>query len=126
MPELTVQEILSKLGPRGGVNLVYDIILYILFILNLIIMFMQSDKQLVPTLFAGLAAALTVVAKLDVLGPKELGSLIVNAGIFVLPLIIAGITRAKKSTPLAVISGLLAAVYFFAFWFFNQRDPGLG
>jgi hypothetical protein len=89
-------------------------------------MFMQSDKQLVPTLFAGLAAALTVVAKLDVLGPKELGSLVVNAGIFVLPLIIAGITRAKKSTPLAVISGLLAAVYFFAFWFFNQRDPGLG
>lgn len=126
MPELTAQEILSKLAPRSGTNLIYDIFLYILFFLNLAIMFMQSDKQMIPTIFAGLAAALAVVAKLDVIPPKVFGALVVNAGIFVLPLIIAGITKAKKSVPLAVISGLLAAVYFFAFWFFNQRDPGLG
>jgi hypothetical protein len=122
MAGLTAQEILSKLGPRSGTNLLYDILLYILFFMNVIIMFMQSDKQLVPTIFAGLAAALAVVAKLDVLAPKAFGSLVVNAGIFVLPLIVAGITRAKKSVPLAVIDGLLAGVYFFAFWFFNQRS----
>jgi hypothetical protein len=121
MAGLTAQDILSKLGPRSGTNLIYDIFLYVLFFLNLIIMFMQSDKQMVPTVFAGLAAALAVVAKLDVIPPKEFGSLVVNAGVFVLPLIIAGITRAKKSVPLSVISGILAGVYFFAFWFFNQR-----
>lgn len=122
MDNVSLQEILSKLAPRmDGVNLVYDIFLYIIFFLNLILMFGQSDKQTIPTIFAGGAAALAVIAKLDVFEPRAFGSLIVNAGMFVLPLIVFGISNAKKVKPLGIISGVFAGMYFFMFWFFSQR-----
>ena len=122
MPNLTLQQILAQLAPRSGVNLIYDIILYIIFVLDLILMFGQSDKQTITTIMAGGAAALAVIAKLDVFAPREFGSLIVNSGMFILPLLVVGISKAKKVQPLGVISGVLSAIYFFAFWFFSQRS----
>jgi hypothetical protein len=122
MNGLTLQQVLSHLAPRSGVNLVYDIILYIVFILDLILMFGQSDKQTITTVMAGGAAALAVIAKLDVFRPREFGSLVVNAGMFVLPLLVVGISKAKKVQPLGVISAVFSALYFFAFWFFAQRS----
>lgn len=121
MDGLTIQEILARLGPRSGIELVYDIVLYIVFILNVIGMFMQSDKQLVPTLMLGGAAALAVVAKLNLFNPLAFGALVVNAGMFVLPLITAGITKAKKSMGLVILAGILGGLYFFLFWFVSQR-----
>lgn len=121
MDGLTIQDILARLGPRGGVELIYDILLYIIFILNVICMFMQSDKQLMPTLMLGGAAALAVVAKLNLFNPLAFGALVVNAGMLILPLIAIGITKAKKSIGLAVVSGILGGVYFFLFWLVSQR-----
>jgi hypothetical protein len=122
MPQITLQEVLAHLAPRSGVNLIYDIILYIVFVLDLILMFGQSDKQTITTVMAGGAAALAVIAKLDVFRPREFGSLVVNAGMFVLPLLVVGISKAKKVQPLGVISAVFSAIYFFAFWFFAQRS----
>ncbi|MBL8156199.1 MAG: hypothetical protein JNM70_18615 [Anaerolineae bacterium] len=121
MDGLTIQDILARLGPRGGTELLYDILLYAIFLLNVIGMFMQSDKQLVPTLMLGGAAALAVVAKLNIFNPLAFGSLAVNAGIFVLPLLTAGITKAKKSLGLVILAGILGGVYFFFFWLVSQR-----
>ncbi len=118
---LNPQDILARLAPRSGIGLLYDILLYIVFILALIVMFMQSDKQLVPTMISGLVGALAVIAKLNVFDPLAFGALVINAGIFVLPLIVAGITKAKNSQPLAIIGGVLGGVYFFLFWFISQR-----
>lgn len=122
MDSVNLQEVLANLAPRSGINLLYDIFLYLIFILNLILMFGQSDKQTIPTIFAGGAAALAVVAKLDVFPPRAFGSLIVNAGMFILPLIVFGISNAKKVKPLAIIAGVLAGIYFFMFWFLSQRS----
>ncbi|MBL8165433.1 MAG: hypothetical protein JNJ61_25845 [Anaerolineae bacterium] len=119
---LSPQEILAALGPRSGTALIYDIFLYIIFILAVVAMFMQSDKQTVPTILMGLVAALAVIAKLDILPPKDFGSLVINAGMFVIPLIVTGITKAKKSQPLTIIGGVLAGIYFFMFWVISQRS----
>ena len=122
MNGLTLQQVLSHLAPRSGINLFYDILLYLIFVLDLIFMFGQSDKQTITTIMAGGAAALAVVAKLDVFTPKSFGSLIVNAGMFILPLLVVGISKAKKVQPLGVISAVLSALYFFAFWLLSQRS----
>ena len=122
MDSVNLQEVLANLAPRSGINLLYDIFLYLIFILNLILMFGQSDKQTIPTIFAGGAAALAVVAKLDVFPPRAFGPLIVNSGMFILPLIVFGISNAKKVKPLAIIAGVLAGIYFFMFWFISQRS----
>ena len=55
---LNPQEIVARLAPRTGVALIYDILLYLIFILSVLVMFMQSDKQLVPTVLSGLVAAI--------------------------------------------------------------------
>lgn len=120
--DINPQEILAALGPRSMPGLVYDLFLYVIFVLALIAMFMQSDKQLTPTILIGGCAACAVIAKLDVIPAKAFGMLIVNAGILVLPLLTAGITRAKKTIPLCVIVGVLGAIHFFLFWFFSQRS----
>jgi len=122
MNGLTFQQVLAHLAPRSGVNLIYDIVLYLIFILDLILMFGQSDKQTITTVMAGGAAALAVIAKLDVFSPKSFGSLITNAGMFILPLLVVGMSSAKKVQPLGVISAVFSALYFFAFWFFSQRS----
>lgn len=123
MNNLDFQDILQALAPRmDGINLLYDILLYIMFFLALITMFMQSDKQMFTTLIMAAVAALCVIAKLNVLRPKEFGSLVINAGMFVLPLIVAGITQAKKSQGPAIIGGVLGGVYFFLFWVVSQRS----
>jgi hypothetical protein len=122
MDSVNLQEILANLAPRSGIYLLYDIFLYVIFFLNLILMFGQSDKQTIPTIFAGAAAALAVIAKLDVFRATAFGSLIVNAGMLILPLLVFGISNAKKVKPLGIISGVLAGVYFFMFWFISQRS----
>jgi hypothetical protein len=118
---LTFQDILNKLAPRGGVELIYDIFLYIMFFLAVITMFMQSDKQMFPTILMAAVAAMTVIAKLNVLKPKEFGSLIINIAMGVLPLIVGGITQAKKSQGPAIIGGVVGCVYFILFWLISQR-----
>jgi hypothetical protein len=118
---IDAQDILQKLAPRGGVELLYDIFLYIIFFLAVITMFMQSDKQLVPTMIMAGVAAMAVLAKLQIFPPKDFGSLAINAGMFVLPLIVAGVTSAKKSQGPAIIGGVFAGVYFFLFWVVSQR-----
>jgi hypothetical protein len=118
---INLQQILSKLLPRPGTALIYDIFLYVIFFLALIIMFMQSDKQMTPTMLMAAVAGLSVIAKLDVFPPKNFAMLVINAGIFVVPFIVAGITKAKKTTGPAILCGLLGGAYFFLFWLISQR-----
>jgi hypothetical protein len=119
---LTLQDILSKLAPRGGVELLYDIFLYIIFILAVIVMFMQSDKQLFPTMLMAGVAALAVIAKLNIMRPKEFGTLVINIAMGTVPMIVAGVTKAKKSQGLAIIGGVVGIVYFIIFWLVSQRS----
>jgi hypothetical protein len=118
---ITLQDILSKLAPRGGIELVYDLFLYVIFFLAVAVMFMQSDKQTFPTILMAAVAAFAVIGKLNIMTPKAFGTLIINIGMGVIPLIVAGISKAKKSVPLAVIGGVIGMVYFVMFWLISQR-----
>jgi threonine/homoserine efflux transporter RhtA len=121
MGDLTLEAILRQLGPRSGIELLYDIFLYIIFFMNLALMFMQGDKELVTTIMAGGAAACAVLGKLEVFPPTEFGSLLVNVAMFVLPIITAGVTNAKKSRPVGVISAVFGGIYFAIYLLYAQR-----
>ncbi|MEO8607345.1 MAG: hypothetical protein ABI690_05665 [Chloroflexota bacterium] len=118
---LTLQDILAKLAPRGGIEFIYDFFLYIIFFLAVAAMFMQSDKQTFPTILMAAVAAFAVIGKLNILAPKAFGTLIINIGMGVIPLLVAGITKAKKSQPLVIIGGVLGMIYFIMFWLISQR-----
>jgi hypothetical protein len=92
-----------------------------MFILNLIAFFMQDDRDLPSTLAVGGTLALLVIAKLNLIEPADLLSLILNVSIFVIPIIVTGMSKAKKSKALTAIAGFLGGVYFFGYWAFFQR-----
>ena len=126
MPDFSFGEILTALGPTvgpgtGGITLLLNGLIYIIFVLMFIAFFMQDDKQLSATLLVGATLAMLMIAKLTILDPEELPMLIINAGIFVTPLFVTGMSKAKKSKPLTIIAGVLGGVYFFSYWFFIQR-----
>lgn len=144
-----IQQVLAVVGPRTSAtcgnpntrpecNALWDwVFIYPLFFLAIITMGQQSDKQLLTTLIMAAVLMLIVLAKLgpgrvidasldpDILAfPRGLLWFVFNAGVFVFPLIVAGMTKAKKSVPFAIIGGVWGGVYFFAFWFIAQRCAG--
>lgn len=121
MPEVTFGEIMAQLSLGSDPGLIYNILLYIMFFLNLIAFPMQDDKQLAATLLVGLTLALIVIAKLNIIDADNLGMLVVNVGIFVIPIVVTGMSKAKKSKPLTIIAGVIGGFYFFMYWFFLQR-----
>lgn len=126
MQGLDPQQILQLLGPRQGVGLLFDILLYIIFFLGIIGLFMQSDKQLIATLLVAGSLLAAVLAKLQffdgqyVLGIYGFGALITNAVLLLTSALAAGLTKAKRSRPFLIIMAVLAAVYFFLYWFLTQ------
>jgi hypothetical protein len=123
------QQLLGLLGPRSGQDLIFDILLYVIFALGFVTMILVPDKQVMPSLIMIAVLALTLVAKLDyltLLEPTNIGVLAINVGIFVLPLVVAGMVRSRKGTPRAmwpaVITGLFGGGYFFIFWALAQRN----
>ena len=124
---LTVEDIIEALGPNSPPGLIWNILLYLIFILALAVMFMQSDKQLITTLMMAAVSFACVIDKLQVLrnrpilGFPDFGTLLLHILIFTFPLIVAGITKAKKSQAPAILTGIIGGLLFFGFWFFEQR-----
>jgi hypothetical protein len=131
--DLTAEDILNALGPRSGDQLIWDILLYSIFISATVTMFLIPDKQLAATLCMFLVMFLALVSKVlvgntstSVIQPTDLPVLGFNAGMFVIPLIVAGIVRARRGTPKAllpsILTGILGGGYFFLYWALEQRD----
>jgi hypothetical protein len=134
-------QILRYIGPRRGGEIWDFLFVYPIFFFGLITLFMQGDKEITTTLIMATVLLLTVLSKLAPLGifdtigdaagndplifsyPKGFLIFIIHCGMFALPIIVAGMTRAKKSRGPAIITGVLGGVYLFAFWFVMQR-PG--
>ncbi|MFN8375980.1 MAG: hypothetical protein U0694_24295 [Anaerolineae bacterium] len=135
------QQILRYIGPRRGGEIWDIVFVYPIFFFGMITLFMQGDKEMLTTLIMATVLLLTVLSKLAPLGifntlggsgggdplifsyPKGLLVFIIHCGMFALPIIVAGMTKAKKSRGPAIITGVLGGVYLFAFWFVMQR-PG--
>lgn len=129
MESVTLQTILFYLSP-GSSPLGWSILLYFVFFFAFITLLVMPDKNLVPTLLIAGVLMATVVAKLSIsarpplLEKKEFGMLIINVIMFIFPLLSAGLVRAKKKgrvVPAAIMTAIFGGVYFFMFWFLEQR-----
>ncbi len=117
MQQINLQRILQLLGPNEGLPLVLNILIYVTFIFTLISMFLQSDKTILPTMMLAAGLLLCIIAKLEVFTRMEFGAFAINAGIFLSPTLVIGMTQAPKSRPPLIIAALSGAIFFFAFWF---------
>ncbi len=131
--DLDFNDVIRELGPRSGDELLWDIMLYFIFFLGLINTFLIPDKQIFPSMLNFLVMGLAIVSKLLVgdgrtIQPTDFAVLILNVGMFVIPLIMAGMLRTygrKGRAPRALIPcimmGLTGGAYFFLFWALEQR-----
>jgi hypothetical protein len=130
MEGVTIQEILKLLGPNTG-DILWNLLLYIIFILALITLFTMPDKNMLPSLLMGGVLIAAVIAKLStsstqpILRPREFGMFLINIVMFVFPLLVAGIVRARKkgrTVTLSIITGVFGGMYFFFYWFLEQAN----
>jgi hypothetical protein len=125
MPDIPFSEIPARLLPQPD-TMLWDILLYLIFFMALITSLLVPDKQMLPTLVITLVMGMVVINKLHIFGPGHFATLVLNAGIFVLPLIVAGMVRARMGTPKAMapaaLTGILGGIYFFLFWAMEQRS----
>jgi hypothetical protein len=138
--DLNFQDVLKLLAPGTGQNLIWSIMLYILFFLALLTLFKVPDKNMVPTLIMGTVLLFIIVAKLSIsanavrggrpiINNKDFGMYIINIAIGVLPLIAIGMTRVtsrvnRRSNPAtgpAILTAVVGIVYFFGFWLAVQQ-----
>lgn len=130
MEGVSIQEILKLLGPQTG-NMLWNILLYLIFILSVAAILGMPDKNMLGSVLMGAVALAAVIAKLSTsaippLFPKrEFGMFVINALIFVFPFLTAGVVRARKkgrTVTICIITGLLGGMYFFFFWFLEQAN----
>ena len=132
--DIYLSDVLSKLGPRGGEDLLFDILLYTIFFVGMVNTALIPEKQLLASMLNFLVLGMVVVSKLvvgtieneSVVEPDHLLTLPLHAGIFVVPLITAGMVRshkgkASKAIIPAIFMGLLGGAYFFLFWSLQTR-----
>jgi hypothetical protein len=129
MEGVSLQEILFLLGPTSG-QLQWTILLYLIFFFALITMLVMPDKNLLPTLLIAAVLMATVIAKLSLSSQEPIIPVdgfimyVLNVSMFVFPLLVAGLVRAKKKgrvVPAAIMTAIFGAVYAFLFWFLVQR-----
>ncbi len=129
MEGVTIQNILQLLGPQTG-TLLWNILLYIIFGLSLLTVLTMPNKNLLPMLLMVAVVLATVVAKLStsarppLIRKNEFGMFLLNVAIFVLPLLTAGIVRARKkgrTVMLCIVTGIFGGMYFFFFWAIEMR-----
>jgi len=129
---INVQEIIVLLGPGSG-NLVWNIMLYAIFILALISLLVMPDKNLLATLLVAGVMLVAIVAKLSlsvgfgqkpILKECEFGMLVINVAMFVFPLLAAGIIRAKKKAKVVIpliLCAIAGFLFFFMYWLLVQN-----
>jgi hypothetical protein len=122
MQDISLDNILFLLGPNSGEGLIFNIFIYLIFFFTLVTLLLQGDKAMLTVLLCAGALLMGLVDKLSIFEPKEFGAMVLHAGMFIFPALVAGMTKDKKSRPPAVLAAILGAVYFFLFWFILQRN----
>jgi hypothetical protein len=131
MEGFDIQDALKLLALGSGQDMIWSIMLYVIFFLGLITLFLIPDKNMFPTLLTATVLLLAVVAKVSlassdpILRRREFGMMIINVAMAVLPFIVAGMIRSgkrpSKAPGPAVLGGIVGMIYFFMFWFTQQQ-----
>ncbi len=131
-----LEQMFNSLGPFSG-ELQWNLALYWLFFLNLLLLFMVPDGSTMQTALAIIVLISTVIDKTFGFGylldpgrysPQYyheqifIGTYLIRVAMFVAPATIAGSTRNGKVRAIGILAAISGAVYSFGRWFFQQRD----
>lgn len=130
-----IKAILNSVGPSSA-HLQWDISLYVLFFLNLVVLLLLPDGQTMGTMlcigvlisiFIDKTFAFGYILKPQGMTPEYchakifVGTYLIRAAMFIAPATIAGSTDEGKVRAGAVVASIGGAIYSFARWYFDQR-----
>ncbi len=119
LANLSAQDILALLVPRTP----WDYLLYIILVFTLITLFMQQAGQSTITILLALVVVGMFIDKVKAFGNCGLEVMLIRVLYFVVPLIVAGLSKNPKSRAPAVIAAVLGLAYTFGTWFFVLQGP---
>lgn len=132
-----IKAIVNSLGPTDELH--WDIALYVLFFVNIIVLLILPDGSTLGTMlsiavliciFIDKTMAFGHILKPDDMTPEYchtkifIGTYLIRVVIFIAPLTIAGSTDEGKVRAGAIVAGIGGAIYSFLRWFMDQRDVG--
>jgi hypothetical protein len=120
MKTVNPSQILGALSPMAP-NPIIGFAIYFMFFMILVAIFLQkrSNNTITVLLFGTILCLL--VDKLGVLPNSSFGLYIVRIYIFVVPIIVAGMTKWEKSRAPLALCALVGFFYMFLRWFFEMR-----
>lgn len=131
-------EIFNSLGPNSG-EMIWNIVLYVLFFLNIILLLMVPDGDSMHTLFIIVILMAIIIDKtfafgylMDAPDPVKchtedfIGTYLIRAYMFIGPFMVAGSTSEGKVRGLGILIGLGGVAYSIGRWFLEQREAGDG
>ncbi len=120
MSSIKINQILQALGPNYPTPLI-GWTLYVIIVLVLATMFLQKKGNNTITLLLSAVIMACLIDKINAFPLASFGAFVVRIIIFVFPMVVAGMTKWPKSRGPAIFASVLAAVYLFGRWFFEQR-----
>lgn len=131
-----LQEIIKGLGPTDQLH--WDITLYVLFLLNIVVLLTVPEGNSTATFLSIMVLVFIFMDKTYAFGYMAnsgdkysaedchakifVGTYLIRAGMFIAPFSIAGFVSEGKSRGPAVLAGIGAVVYSFLRWFMDQRE----
>lgn len=112
---VTADQILALLAVKD----IWDVVLYLILLFVLITLFMQPEGALTVTLLLAAVVVGIFIDKVEAMPGRHqcsFGTLIIRIMMFVIPLIVAGITKNPKARAPSVVAAVLGLGYTFLLW----------
>ena len=129
-----MEQLLHDVGGILAVRDIWDVFVYLLFFMTLVMLILIPDKNIQPTTLMTVVLLLLIIDKVRPKNGGEFliegfdnggfGTLLIHIGIAILPFIAAGLVRGRsqkdrRAMPLGVLTGIIGMVYAFAFFMSN-------
>lgn len=125
MDGVDINEIIQLLLPASTFpQLLWDILLYLIFFMVIIVMFMQPEGSLTITILMAIVVVGIFIDKVQALPGHRcsFGTLLIRISFFVAPLLTAGLTKNGKSRLPAIIAAVLGLGYMFFLWALEMNN----
>ncbi len=109
-----MQNILARLNITA--DFPWGYVLYFVIAMAVLTLMLQKQSNLTITVLMAICIMAALLEKIQAIDPFTIWAHLTRIAMFVMPLVVAGMTRTSRSRGPAILCGLTAAVYMFARW----------
>jgi hypothetical protein len=109
-----MQNILGKLNITA--DFPWGYVLYFIIAMAVLTLLLQKQSNLTITILMAICIMAALIEKIQAIPTNDIWAHMTRIAMFVMPLVVAGMTRTGRSRGPAILCGLTAAVYMLVRW----------